>query len=147
MKEKFKYINPNELTAIIFAPVTSSVGATAPATIATCSTSNHKNEKKKIKRILKKAQKDEAATAAAISTGDMSELEIKELTANRLKNLTNIEQIIVKIPYEDHTYALSASSLNLLESLSTPPVEQPQQKQESCGLEKRATKKSKILGN
>jgi hypothetical protein len=135
MKEKFKNINPDNL-----------IIPSQPTVISSTTTSINndiKNEKKKIKRLLKKAHKDEAT-----AVGDkLTEVEGGGLDIDKIKDLTN--QIIVKIPYEDHTYALSASSLNLLESVSATPRASlsADHHQENIGVEKRAKKKSKTLGN
>jgi hypothetical protein len=137
MKEKFKNINPDNL-------IIPSQPTVIPSTTTTTSINNDiKNEKKKIKRLLKKAHKDEAT-----AVGDkLTEVEGGGLDIDKIKDLTN--QIIVKIPYEDHTYALSASSLNLLESVSATPRASlsADHHQENIGVEKRAKKKSKTLGN
>ena len=136
MKEKFKNINPDNLIIPSKQQQPQQVIDSTPTTA-----NDIKNEKKKIKRMLKKAHKDEAAAVIGEVGGGGGALDL-----NKIKDLTN--QIIVKIPYEDHTYALSASSLNLLESLSsTITTTDCHHNHEISGVEKRAKKKSKILGN
>ena len=127
MKERFKNFNPNE-----------------PSSSTSFTTANERaesiNNKKKIKKLLKKVHKNEGI--------EMSEAELKELTANKIKSLANIDQIIVKIPYDDHTYALSAGSLNLLEKISMPSAATitNEQQESEINLVEKPAKKSKTLG-
>lgn len=153
IKEKFKKFNPYKSVKPVMKQLSNKLNENS---------NNNEMNKKKIKKLLKKAVNLKSSNIIdSISTEATDLNNIKNDDTNRIYRndstiacLNNIENIFVKIPYDDHTYAMNSASysaaLTSSLSISTTQSSRLTQSENSAKSNEKTTKKpsrSKSTGN